>query len=43
MSHLSTGDIIWEGKLGYASLREGVSSFAVDMSSPTPVTISDEP
>ncbi len=38
-----TGDIIWEGKLGYASLREGVSSFAVDMSSPTPVTISDEP
>lgn len=39
----STGDIVWEGKLGYVNLRTGVSSVTVDLSSPTPVTIADEP
>jgi hypothetical protein len=39
----STGDIVWEGKLGYANLRTGVSGVAVDLSSPTPITIADEP
>jgi len=37
------GDIVWEGKLGYVNLRTGVSSVTVDLSSPTPVTIADDP
>ena len=37
------GEIVWEGNLGYVSLRAGVSGFAVDLTAPMPVTLSEEP
>lgn len=40
---VGTGDIVWDGKLGYVNLRAGVTSFVVDLNAPFPVMISEEP
>lgn len=37
------GEIVWQDKLGYVNLRSGVSTFAVDLASPVPVSLSEEP
>lgn len=36
-------DIVWDGSLGYVNLRSGVSGFTVDLASPVPVTLAEDP
>ncbi len=36
-------EIIWDGRLGYVRLRAGVTGFAIDLSAPEPVLLSEEP
>lgn len=37
------GEIVWQGELGYVNLRSGVSAFTVDLASPVPVSLAEEP